>query len=320
MAKKKLLHTIGFIALMTVFTATIACNQYTAFASIADSNTNKPEQKYYDEIQSSLKKSGILEEQKKISKEVMEKVKREQDQYKNYGNLQNFSKTDIIKNEKLADQVYQKVKQEEKSYKKIADNVEEKVKKEEAWSKKFVTDANKSIYSYSQNINNQNKNTNPDNTEINDYSQILKNNKTDQSIPDGLYIAVSLSMPKALLVGLSERASKIGAKLIMRGLKNNSFEETVKAIKELSENGIAIDINPKIFRSYEIKQVPAFILITGGKSNILHGNVSLSYVLGEFKDRGDTKEGAKLWGFQNTTNNSCSCSFGYKSSRALLFS
>ena len=283
---------------MTVFTATIACNQYTAFASIADSNTNKPEQKYYDEIQSSLKKSGILEEQKKISKEVMERVKKEQEQYKNYGNLQNFKRTDVLKNEKLADQVYKRVKEEEKSYKKIADNVEETVKKEEAWSKKFVTDANQSIYRYSQNIS-QNKDTNPDNAEINDiltgYSQILENNKTDQSIADGFYIAVSLSMPKALLAGLFKKASKIGAKLIMRGLKNNSFEETVMAIKELSESGIAIDINPKIFRSYEIKQVPAFILIAGNKSDILHGNVSLNYILTEFTEKGDTKEGAKLW-------------------------
>ena len=60
----------------------------------------------------------------------MEKVKREQEQYKNYGNLQNFKRTDVLKNKKLADQVYKKVKEEEKSYKKIADNVEEKVKKE----------------------------------------------------------------------------------------------------------------------------------------------------------------------------------------------
>ena len=298
MAKKKLLHPLGFIALIILITAIMVCNKYTAFAGTTINNTNKPDQKYYDEIQNSLKKSGILEEQKKISKEVMEKVKREQDQYKNYGNLKNFSKTDIIKNEKLADQVYKKVKEEEKSYKKIADNVEEKVKKEEAWSKKFVTDANQSIYRYSQNIS-QNKDTNPDNAEINHiltgYSQILKNNKTDQSIPDGLYIAVSLSMPKVLLEGLSKKASKIGAKLIMRGLKNNSFEETIRAVKELSESGIAVDINPKIFRSYEIKQVPAFILVSGNKSDILHGNVSLKYALSEFTEYGETKERAKQW-------------------------
>ncbi len=252
-----------------------------------------------DQIMSRLKESEVLSEQKKIAKQVLEKVKKEQDQYKNYGNLHNFTRSDILKNEKLADQVYQKVKKEEKTYKKIVDNVEKKVKQEEAWVKKFVNDANQSIYRYSQSANSQDENKEGDSTEIDNiltgYSQILKDNKTDQSIPDGLYIAVSLSMQKGLLEGLSKKASKIGAKLIMRGLKNNSFEETIRAVKELSESGIAVDINPKIFRSYEIKQVPAFILVSGNKSDILHGNVSLKYALSEFTEYGETKERAKQW-------------------------
>ena len=252
-----------------------------------------------DQIMSRLKESEVLSEQKKIAKQVLEKVKKEQDQYKNYGNLHNFTRSDILKNEKLAGQVYQKVKKEEKTYKKIVDNVEKKVKQEEAWVKKFVNDANQSIYRYSQSANSQDENKEGDSAEIDNiltgYSQILKDNKTDQSIPDGLYIAVSLSMPKVLLEGLSKKASKIGAKLIMRGLKNNSFEETIRAVKELSESGIAVDINPKIFRSYEIKQVPAFILVSGNKSDILHGNVSLKYALSEFTEYGETKERAKQW-------------------------
>ena len=156
-----------------------------------------------DQIMSRLKESEALSEQKKIAKQVAKKVKQEQDQYRNYGNLHNFTRSDILKNEKLADQVYQKVKKEEKTYKKIADNVEKKVKQEESWVEKFVNDANQSIYRYSQSANSQNKHKDGGNTEIDNiltgYSQILKDNKTDQSIPDGLYVAVSLSMPKAVI-------------------------------------------------------------------------------------------------------------------------
>ena len=56
-----------------------------------------------------------------------------------------------------------------------------------------------------------------------------------------------------------------------------------------------IDINPKIFRSYKIEQVPAFIAVSNNKSDILHGNVSLHYVLIKFSTQGDTKERVKLW-------------------------
>ena len=79
-----------------------------------------------------------MEEQKKIAREVSEKVKKERDQYKGYGNLQNFSRGEKLENEKLADKVFKKVKIEEDVYKKISKNVEKEVKGEEEWVKKVV--------------------------------------------------------------------------------------------------------------------------------------------------------------------------------------
>ena len=56
MGKKKLLHPLGFMTLIMLITAIVACNKYTAFASTTVNNTKKPDQKYYDEIQNSLRK------------------------------------------------------------------------------------------------------------------------------------------------------------------------------------------------------------------------------------------------------------------------
>jgi len=287
MAEKKLLHFIGCISLIIVTTVNIKAVVY------GDMGDNiRHNKQYHDEIQNSLKKSGILEEQKKIAREVSEKVKKERDQYKGYGNLQNFSRGEKLENEKLADEVFKKVKIEEDVYKKISKNVEKKVKGEEEWVKKVVKETEKSIYAYSQNRP-KSKNNEELESYLEGYSQILKSNKTDQTLGDGLYIAVSLSMPQELLVSLHNQARERGGKLIMRGLKNNSFKETISAIKELSESGIVVDINPKIFRSYEIKQVPTFVLIRDDKSDIMSGNVSLGYALEEFRNKGETKG---LWG------------------------
>ena len=69
-------------------------------------------------------------------------------------------------------------------------------------------------------------------------------------------------MPASRLVTLSDQVSKAGGRLVIRGLKNNSFEGTVAAVKGLSENGVAIDINPKVFREFKIIKVPSFVVIS----------------------------------------------------------
>ena len=305
MAKKKLLHLIGWISLIIVTTANINAVANNDVGGYIDGNVgdnigsdiNKQyqqeiQQEVENETQKSLKKEGVFKEENKIARAARESVNKERNQHGDYGygNLQNFKRGEKLENEKLADEIFKKVKVLEKEYEKIQEDVDEKVKGQEEWAKRVVKDTEKSIYAYSQNRPKTINNEVLENY-LEGYSQILKSNKTDEGLEDGFYIAVSLSMPQALLVSLHNQAIELGGRLIMRGLKNNSFKETVSAIKELSESGIVVDINPKIFRSYEIKQVPTFVLIGNGKSDVMSGNVSLGYVLEEFKNRGDTSGG-----------------------------
>ena len=116
----------------------------------------------------------------------------------------------------------------------------------------------------------------------------------DCGIPkkEGLRIFVSFSMPENLLISLDQQARKIGAKLAIRGLKNNSFKETFSYIKSMSAKGLVIDIDPKSFEEFEITQVPAFVINQGDKFDKLVGNVSITYVLKEFSEKGDLKDNA----------------------------
>ncbi|MFP3120177.1 type-F conjugative transfer system pilin assembly protein TrbC [Rickettsia sp. R2] len=92
-----------------------------------------------------------------------------------------------------------------------------------------------------------------------------------------IYIFVSFSMPDSALKSYAAEAEKIGAILVMRGLKNNSFIETkVKA----DEIGISFDIYPNLFEKYQITSVPVIIVDdTQGEIKKLTGHISLQNAL-----------------------------------------
>lgn len=120
---------------------------------------------------------------------------------------------------------------------------------------------------------------------LNSYEHIKKEAKSLKS-KEGLYIFVSLSLPKTLLHNLDKVARKIGARLVIRGLKDNSFKNTLSFIKEI--NGIVIDIDPEHFKQFGINLVPAFVVNEGQKYDKIVGNISIAYVLNKFIAEGDT--------------------------------
>ena len=79
--------------------------------------------------------------------------------------------------------------------------------------------------------------------------------------PGAIYVAVSLSMPTEDLRALARDAQKAGAQLVIRGLVNGSFKETVVRAKQVfdehSASGLAID--PQVFRAFDVKAAPTFI-------------------------------------------------------------
>lgn len=80
-------------------------------------------------------------------------------------------------------------------------------------------------------------------------------------VPGNVLIFISLSMPMESLKAWSEQAQKIHAPIIIRGLLNDSFVDTQKAVKQMTlhSHGGAI-IDPRLFQTYHITQVPAVVI------------------------------------------------------------
>nr|WP_253308669.1 type-F conjugative transfer system pilin assembly protein TrbC [Rickettsia endosymbiont of Ceutorhynchus assimilis] len=88
-----------------------------------------------------------------------------------------------------------------------------------------------------------------------------------------IYIFVSFSMPDSALKSYDIEAEQKGVRLVMRGLKNNSFVETKAKADEI---GISFDINPNLFEKYQITSVPAIIVNSEDKGvKKLTGHISL---------------------------------------------
>lgn len=97
---------------------------------------------------------------------------------------------------------------------------------------------------------------------------------------DHLLVFVSHTMPLESLKILAQEAKANGARLVTRGLKERSFKKTAQWVQEV---GHSVDIDPPLFRRYEVTHVPTFIVISNKSAYRFRGNVSLSYVLDKAK-------------------------------------
>ena len=105
---------------------------------------------------------------------------------------------------------------------------------------------------------------------------------------------ISFSMPKQSLSKAVEDAERVQAILTLRGMKNDSMKETMMTIKDyIGEKRVQFHIDPVLFEKFDIKMVPALVLIKSpecqacGKGEILappiFGDVNISYALQEMK-------------------------------------
>ncbi len=126
----------------------------------------------------------------------------------------------------------------------------------------------------------------------------------DEQVSGGvIYIAVSLSMPKASLRQLAREAEKAQAVLVIRGLLDGSFTKTQAALKGVFVEGepAGLIIDPRVFQQYHVERVPSFISATdevqpcdeGIECNrpdvpfdVVRGNVSLGQALQLLADKG----------------------------------
>lgn len=131
-------------------------------------------------------------------------------------------------------------------------------------------------------------------------------------------VFVSFSMPELSLKQIIYDASQYQIPVVIRGLYQNSFRKTFgkifELVKENNKGGIAI--NPRWFREYDIKAVPAVVVSedfgtnetnradeknesTGirikknKKSDVVYGNIPLKRALSIIAERGEVRNLAR---------------------------
>ena len=75
---------------------------------------------------------------------------------------------------------------------------------------------------------------------------------------------MSLSVPAAAWREWSREAARIGAPLVLRGVAPGGFKATVKRIGAHIAEGAGAAIDPRFFRLFEVKAVPAVAVVPGG--------------------------------------------------------
>lgn len=123
----------------------------------------------------------------------------------------------------------------------------------------------------------------------NDASQ--ENNKAKMS---SILIFVSFSMPDQSLIAYLHDAKMIHASVIIRGLINNSFQETFKKMSYLikASGGGGMLLDPVWFKRFKITTVPAVVILPKNSAcfsdatcdverdfDIIRGNITLSSAL-----------------------------------------
>ena len=97
-----------------------------------------------------------------------------------------------------------------------------------------------------------------------------------------LSVLVSLEMPETSLKELFVQLKKVGGRLVVRGLVEDSFSKTKTRLEQL---GIEVDIDPEIFERFEVKAVPFFVFEKGKKTQTLRGNVTVAFALEKLKSQ-----------------------------------
>ena len=127
--------------------------------------------------------------------------------------------------------------------------------------------------------------------------------EADQPSEGVVYVAVSLTMPRAALRQLAADAHRAGAMVVVRGFVEGSPAKTMAAARQIfdedSAGGLAID--PQVFRAYGVQTVPTFIVATAPVTpcqegldctsgatphDLVRGNISLAAALRLLAEQG----------------------------------
>lgn len=119
--------------------------------------------------------------------------------------------------------------------------------------------------------------------------------------PAAIYVFVSLSMPKPALIALNQEAVHLGATLVLRGLKDNSYQKTALYLQEVIEKtGQGFIVHPELFKRYDIHQVPSVVLTTHlikdeSVFDVVSGHIPIKTALLKIAEKGELMHEAKAW-------------------------
>ncbi len=162
----------------------------------------------------------------------------------------------------------------------------------------FILEANKNALRHQLHAGSIIKNSNLNfKRELNlDWVNELKLEEQEGSLRETeLYVFASLSIPQIRLIELIKEGLHYKGLVVLRGLKNNSYKDTVTLLQSIiTTAGGGLIINPTLFAQYNITKVPVILLNnpTIKKYDQVAGNISLKYALKEFAKNGELKEQA----------------------------
>lgn len=125
----------------------------------------------------------------------------------------------------------------------------------------------------------------------------------DPAVPGrgAMLVFISLSMPDASLRRLADEAGRAGAVLVLRGLRNDRFRDTLERLRRLygkadAETGPSALIDPAAFQRFRVAAVPVYALLLEAPMRCttdscpaprhlrLAGDVSLRIALERFRE------------------------------------
>jgi type-F conjugative transfer system pilin assembly protein TrbC len=113
-----------------------------------------------------------------------------------------------------------------------------------------------------------------------------------------IMVFVSFSMNEASLKQWMQQAEDIHAPVVIRGLIDHSFKKTIQKMADLTrDNHGGVQLDPTLFRRFQIDQVPAVVVFKEAKClssqscvenyDVVYGNVTLDYALQTIVDQHD---------------------------------
>lgn len=119
-----------------------------------------------------------------------------------------------------------------------------------------------------------------------------------------IIIFVSFSMPDQSIVSLLQDAKKIHASIVIRGLIHNSFKETFIKMASIVKqaDGGGVELNPPIFRKFNIQKVPAIVVLpesemcasekicSENKYDVVYGDIPVLDALKMIRDHGTVSQ------------------------------